>query len=200
MQGPEASRRELKRDEQICKNGWSYSIPNPGKYNQNRYTDSFSCKTIERRNYTSVAASQLSQKPKQPWTRVSYRSRKPLAHQSKPPKTEHQGRRILFPREISRQHKSEADLMLVLNEALQKAGETQDIRFSRVIYAPSGAISALLTEKADAGLLVPRWLNLLIRAAKLVDASVVRIVILAMPESTLDISREVFRRWKNGSS
>lgn len=132
----------------------------------------------ERQSYASVAASQPSQKPEQPWTRVSYKSRKPPTYQSKPPKAEHQGRRILFPREISGQHKSEADLMLVLNEALQKAGETQDIRFSRVRYAPSGAISALLTEKADAGLLVPRWSNLLIRAAKSVDASVVGIEIL----------------------
>lgn len=35
-----------------------------------------------------------------------------------------------------------------------------------------------MTEKADAGLLVPRWSNLLIRAAKSVDASVVGIEIL----------------------
>ena len=62
--------------------------------------------------------------------------------------------------------------MLALNEALQKAGEGLDTRFSRVRYAPSGAISALLTEKANAGLLV-RWLsNLLIRAAKTVDSTV----------------------------
>lgn len=128
----------------------------------------------ERLNYASVAASQRSQKPEQPWTRVSYKSWKPSIHQSKPPKAEHQGRRILFPREILAQHKSEADLMLVLNEALQKAGKTQDVRFSRVRYAPSGVISALLTEKANAGLLVPQWSNLLIWTAK----SVVGIEIL----------------------
>lgn len=61
---------------------------------------------------------------------------------------------------------SEADLMLALNEALQKAGEGLDTRFSRVRYALSGAISTLLTEKANAGLLIPRLSNLLIRTAK----------------------------------
>ena len=63
---------------------------------------------------------------------------------------------------------SEADLMLILNEALAKAGEGVDTRFSRVRYSPSGAISALLTEKANAGLLVPRLSNTLIRAAETV--------------------------------
>ena len=37
--------------------------------------------------------------------------------------SEYQGRRILFPRETTSQQMSEADLMLVLNEALVKAGE-----------------------------------------------------------------------------
>ena len=132
----------------------------------------------DRRNYASVAASQPSQKPKQPWTRVSYKSRKPPIHRSGPPKAKYQGRRILFPREISGQHKSEVDLMLMLNETLQKVGETQDIRFSRVRYALLRAISALLTKKANAGLLVLRWSNLLIWAAKSVNASVVQIEIL----------------------
>lgn len=64
-------------------------------------------------------------------------------------------RRILFPRNPG-QEKSEADLILALNEALQQVGEETYIRFTRVRYAPSGAISALLTEKADAGELIPR--------------------------------------------
>lgn len=51
-------------------------------------------------------------------------------------------------------------------------------RFSRVRYAPSGAISALLTEKANAGLLIPRLSNLLIRAAKTVDSAVIGVEIL----------------------
>ena len=132
-------------------------------------------KNNQKRNYASVAASKPAQAPENPWTQVVYKNRKTnsqLATKSAA-KIEHQGRRILFPREVSDQQKSEADLMLALNEALQKAGEGLDTRFSRVRYAPSGAISALLTEKADAGSLIPRLSNLLIRAAKTVDCAVV---------------------------
>ena len=53
---------------------------------------------------------------------------------------------------------SESDLMLVLNEALQKVGEGSDTRFSRIRYAPSGSVSALLTEKANAVLLTGKYL------------------------------------------
>ena len=73
---------------------------------------------------------------------------------------------------------SEADLMLVLNEALAKAGEGVDIRFSRVQYSPSGAVSALLTKKAKAGSLIPRLSNTLIRAAKTVDEAIMGVEIL----------------------
>ena len=68
--------------------------------------------------------------------------------------------------------------MLALNEALQQAGEEKSIRFSRVGYAPSGAVSALLNEKADAGQLIPRRSNLLIRAVKSIDPAVVGVEIL----------------------
>ena len=68
--------------------------------------------------------------------------------------------------------------MLALNEALQKAGEGLDTRFSRGRYTPSGAISALLTEKADAGSLIPRLSNLLIWAAKTVYSAVVGVEFL----------------------
>jgi len=73
---------------------------------------------------------------------------------------------------------SEADLMLALNEALQKAGESIYTRFCGVRYSPSGAISALLTEKANAGVLIPRLSNVFIRAVKTVDPAVVRVEIL----------------------
>lgn len=52
--------------------------------------------------------------------------------------------------------------MLALNKALQKAGEEPCIQFSRVKYAPFGAIAALLTKKADVRQLIPRQSNLLI--------------------------------------
>lgn len=68
--------------------------------------------------------------------------------------------------------------MLALNDALQKAGEGLDARFIKVKYAPSGAISALLTEHANAGLLIPRLSNLLIQTAKIVDPAVVGVEVL----------------------
>ena len=133
---------------------------------------------VKRRDYASVAASKPVKIPEQPWTQVSYGTRKSKEKQSSPgSKQEQLGRRILFPRD-SGQERSEADLMLALNEALQQAGVETYIRFSRVRYAPSGAISALHTEKADAGQLIPQRSNLLIRAAKSVDPAVVGVEIL----------------------
>lgn len=61
---------------------------------------------------------------------------------------------------------------------MEKVGEESPVRFCQVKYAPSGAISTLLTKKADAGLLIPRRANLLIRAAKSVDSVVVGIKVL----------------------
>lgn len=68
--------------------------------------------------------------------------------------------------------------MLALNEALQKAGVEPKIRFTRVKYALSGSISALLTEKADAIMLLPQRLNILIRAAKTIDDAVIGVEVL----------------------
>ena len=73
---------------------------------------------------------------------------------------------------------SEADLILVLNEALQKAGEGSDTRFSQIRYEPSGGVSALFTENANARLLIPRLANVLIRAVKTVDAAIVEVEVL----------------------
>ena len=133
-------------------------------------------KPKEKRSYAAVASAKTAQIPSQPWTKVIYKNRKigatPIA------KTEQRGRRILFPRKIGSQPKSEPDLMLALNEALQKAGVEPNVRFSRVRYAPSGSISALLTEKADATMLLPQRSNLLIRAAKTVDETVTGVEVL----------------------
>ncbi len=135
-----------------------------------------SAKNTPKRNYASVAAAKPAQAPEHPWTQVVHKNRKQQA--TKPNvKIEDQGRRILFPRSLGQQ-KAEADLMLALNEALQKAGEGLDTRFIRVKYAPSGAISALLTEQANAGSLIPRLSNLLIRTIKAVDPAVVGVEIL----------------------
>lgn len=133
----------------------------------------------EERSYASVAAAQPTQSSSQPWTKVKYGSRKSGTPKlGTEVKVEQRGRRILFPRQNDSQLKSEPDLMLALNEALQKAGIETKVRFSRVRYAPSGSISALLTEKADATMLIPSRSNLLIRAAKSVDNAVVGVEVL----------------------
>lgn len=46
---------------------------------------------------------------------------------------------------------SEPDLILVLNKALGGVGEEVDIRFSQVMYLPSGAVSAFLLKKLMLG-------------------------------------------------
>lgn len=73
---------------------------------------------------------------------------------------------------------SETDIMLALNKALQKAGEGLDIQFCQVRYTLSGVISVFLAKKRNAGLLIPRLSNILSRAAKTVDPTVVGVEIL----------------------
>ncbi len=149
--------------------GEKASVPSPThQENSNR-----------QRSYAAVAAAQPTQISSQPWTKVSYGNRKNGTHKlAASVKAEQRGRRILFPRKNGGQLKSEADLMLALNEALQKARVEAKVRFSRVRYAPSGSISALLTGKADATMLLPSRSNLLIRAAKTVDDAVVGVEVL----------------------
>ena len=135
----------------------------------------------EKRNYAAVAASKPTKAPEQPWTQVKYKNCKPNSQQSAKSisNAEYQERRILFPRKVIGQQKSEADLMLALNKGLQKAGEgPMDTRFCRVKYSPSEAVSALLTEKANTGLLVLRLSNILIRAAKTIDPAIVGVEVL----------------------
>lgn len=81
---------------------------------------------------------------------MKYTNKKQGTTQKKAQRQEPGGRRILFPRKKVQPQKSEEDIMLAVNKALEKAGEPTFVRFSRVRYSPSGAISALLTEKADA--------------------------------------------------
>ena len=134
---------------------------------------------MEKRSYASIAMSKPTQTFETPWTQVNYGNRKLAGKQLCPTaKPDQLGRRVLFPRNVEGQKKSEADLMLALNEALQKIGEESHTRFCRVKYAPSGAISALLNEKANAGSLIPRKSNLLIRAVKSVDPKVIGVEIL----------------------
>ena len=146
-------------------------------------SSSYQVNPTKERSYASVAATQPTQSSSQPWTEVKYGSRKNGTPKvGTEVKFEQRGRKILFLRQNDSQLKSEADMMLALNEALQKAGIETKVRFSRVRYAPSGSISALLTEKADATMLIPSRSNLLIRAAKSVDNAIVGV--------------EVFEQWQ----
>ena len=88
------------------------------------------------------------------------------------------GRRILFSCKIEGKHKLKADLMLALNEALQKTRIDSKVRFCYIRYALLELISALLTIKANVAILLPEQSNLLIRAAKLVDDKVVKVEII----------------------
>ncbi len=89
------------------------------------------------------------------------------------PKLNSEKRRVIFRREFVSSQKSEEDLILVLNESLQKTRVPAYIRFCRVGYAQSGAISALLTEKSSAEDLIKEHSNMLIRAAKSIDKAVI---------------------------
>lgn len=68
------------------------------------------------------------------WTEVTGNSRRRKATSPNPSKIELEKRRVIFRREASSPQKSESDLMLALNESLQKAGISTYTRFSRVGY------------------------------------------------------------------
>lgn len=77
-------------------------------------------------------------------------------------KQEPDKRQILFPRTEAQPKRSEEDIMLTLNKALQKVGELASIRFSGVGYSQSGVISTLSTKKTDATELLKSRINILI--------------------------------------
>ena len=62
--------------------------------------------------------------------------------------------------------------MLLLNERVNLPAY---VRFSKVGYSQSGAISGLLTEKSNAEDLIRDYLTILIRAAKSVDERVIEV-------------------------
>lgn len=65
------------------------------------------------------------------------------------------GQKILFPHKNEVQSKSEADLMLTLNKALQKQGVKPKVRFCQIQYTSSRSIFAPFTEKVDVIMLLP---------------------------------------------
>ena len=112
-----------------------------------------SVKPKEPRSYTIVVIAKPAQISTQPWTKVSYGNQKIKSLAAT--QVEQGGRRILFPRKGGGEFKSEADLMLILNEFLQKTGVDPKVGFSQIQYVPSGSILALLLEKANITMLLP---------------------------------------------
>lgn len=126
------------------------------------------------KSYAQIAAANAAQNPSEKaWTEVTSSSRKRKGTSSNVPKVEPEKRRVIFRKEATFPQRSEADLMLVLNESLQRAGVPAYTRFSKVGYSQSGAISGLLTEKSNAEDLIRDHSNALIRAAKSVDEGVI---------------------------
>lgn len=129
---------------------------------------------VSRKSYAQlVKANPTRLSSEEPWTKVKYTNKKHGTTKKGAQNQEPGGKRILFPREEAKAKRSEEDIMLALNEALQKVGEPASIRVSRIGYSQSGAILTLLTEKADARELLKKHKNILIRAAKTVDVAVI---------------------------
>lgn len=105
-----------------------------------------------RKSYAQVVKdSPTRSSVEKPWTEVKYTNKKNETAKKGTQNQEPGRRRILFLRKKAQPKKSEKDIiMLALNEELQKAGELASVRFSRIGFSQSGAISALLTVKADA--------------------------------------------------
>lgn len=121
-----------------------------------------------------IAASNATQSASgKSWTEVINGNRKRKGNAASPPKTEPERRRVIFRREINSPQKSQADLMLVLNETLQRVGISAYVRFSKVGYSQSGAISGLLTERSNTEDRILHHSNILIRAAKSIDGGVI---------------------------
>ena len=126
------------------------------------------------KRYAQIAALNTTQSAlDNSWTEVTSNNCKRKGNAASPPKVEPEERRLFFRRQANSHQKLEANLMLVLNESLRKAGVPAYVRFSRVGYSQSGAISGLLTERSNAEDLIRHHSNILIRAAKSIDEGVI---------------------------
>ena len=115
------------------------------------------------KNYAQIAAANAAQKLlEKAWTEVTSSNRKQKGTSSNVPKVEPEKRGVIFWKEVIFSHRSEADLMLVLNELLQRAGIPAYTRFSKMRYSQSGAISRLLIEKSNTENLIKDHSNALI--------------------------------------
>ena len=93
------------------------------------------------KTYAQIAALNTTQSAsRKSWTEVRYSSKKGKNNSSTSGKIEPEKRRIIFRRDVTTPQKSEADLILVLNEVLQRVNLPAYIRFSKLEYSQSGVI------------------------------------------------------------
>lgn len=82
----------------------------------------------KRKSYAQVAKENTTRSlSEKPWTEVRYINKKQGASPKQAQKQKPGGRRILFPRKEAQPKRSQEDIMLALNEALQKAGKAASI-------------------------------------------------------------------------
>lgn len=87
------------------------------------------------KSFAQIAAAKTAQNPSEKaWTEVTSSSRKRKGTSSNVPKVGPEKRRVIFQKEATFPQKSEADLMLVLNESLQRVGVPAYTRFSGISY------------------------------------------------------------------
>lgn len=110
-----------------------------------------------------------------PWTMVQPKTRKSLTQDLALKKViEPAERRIIFTRNtLSTGKINLSDLLLAINLAIKEIGLPDHIRFLRISYTATGAISALLGDKATAEMLCPLYNDTLINTARKFDSAVI---------------------------
>ena len=94
------------------------------------------------------------------------------------PKVEAEKKQVIFRTEANFSQRSKANLIFVLNKLLQRAGIPTYTRFSKVRYLQSRAILVLFTKKSNTKNLIKDYSKALIRAAKSVHESVIKVEVL----------------------
>ena len=110
------------------------------------------------------------------WIKVQHRTKaRPLVQQLAPKKaTEPSERRVIFTRDTFLSGQADmSDLLLAINLAIKKAGLPDHVRFFRMSYTTTGAISGLLGDRATAGMLCPAYNTLLINTARALDPAII---------------------------
>lgn len=88
------------------------------------------------KSYAQITAANVVQNPlEKAWTEVTSSNYKQKGILSNIPKIESEKRQVIFWKEATFSHKSKTDLMLILNELMQKVRILAYIRFSQAGYS-----------------------------------------------------------------